>query len=167
MQKKAWKVTLCKQIAMLCIDLMQLRAYLCIHALTIKSIQYIFVVRVANVWYDILLFASFYIAILSLRYILLTSVYYFYVTVLYSLMRWISGEILNSLDTRKPKTPFCQYYRGYQTYPYLSNVLWCLKTIKMLYEVSKGCGYRLLQNYSRCSCYSKWRLEISFLRVFK
>jgi len=87
------------------IDLMQLRTYLCIHALTIsKSIQYIFVARVANVWYNILLFASFCIAILSLRYILLTSVYYFYVTVL---MRWLLGEILNSLHNRKNKTHFC------------------------------------------------------------
>jgi len=98
---------------------MQLRAHLCIHALKIKSIQYIYVARVTNVWYDILLFASFCIAILSLRYILLTSVYSFYVTVLYSLIRWLSGEILNSPDTRKPKTQFCQYYRGYETYPYL------------------------------------------------
>jgi len=64
-------------------------------------------------------------------------------------MRWFSGEILNSPDTRKPKAHFCQYYRSYQTYPYLSSVFMMLKTIKMLYEISKGCGYRLLQNYSR------------------
>jgi len=102
---------------------MQLRAYLCIHALTIKCIQYIFVARVANEWYDILLFASFCTAILSLRYILLTSVYCFDVTALYSLMRWFSGEILNSPDTRKPKTYFCQY----QAYPLLSSVFMMLK----------------------------------------
>jgi len=59
--------------------------------------------------------------------ILLTSVYCFDMTVLYSLMRWFLGEILNSLDTRKPKTHFCQYYKGYQTYPYLSNAFMMLK----------------------------------------
>jgi len=100
-----------------CIDHMQLCAYLCIHVLTIKCIRYIFVARVANVWYDILLFALFCTAILSLQYILLTSVYFLDVTALYNLMQWFSGEILNSSDTRKPKTDFCQYYRGYQNYP--------------------------------------------------
>jgi len=109
---------------------MQLRTYLCIYALTIKCILYIFVVRVANVWYDILLFASFCTAILSLQYILLTSIYCFDVTALYSLMRWFLDEILNSLDTRKPITHFCQYHRGYQTYPYLSNIFIMLQNNK-------------------------------------
>jgi len=91
-------------------DYMQLRAYLWIHALAIKCIQYIFVARTANVWYDILLFASFCTAILSLRYILFTSVYYFDMIVLYGLMRWFSGEIFNSPDTKKPKTSVNIYY---------------------------------------------------------
>ena len=128
--------------------------------LQLSAFSIIFVARVANVWYDILLFASF-CTTLSLRYILLTSVYCFDVTALYSLMQWFSGEILNSPDTIKPKTHFCQYYRGCQTYPCLSSVF------MMLYEVSKSCGYRLLQNYSCCFCHDpKRQLVISFLRVF-
>jgi len=121
-----------------------------------------FVARVANIWYDILLFASFCIAILSLRYILLTR-YCFDVTALYSLMRLFSGEILNSPDTRKPKTHFCQYYRAIKLIHTYQVFSWCLK---MLYKVSKGCGYRILQNYSCCSRHSKRQLVISFLRVF-
>jgi len=52
---------------------MHLCAYLCIHVLTINNIQYIFVARVANLWYNLLLFASFCTGILSLRYILHTK----------------------------------------------------------------------------------------------
>jgi len=65
-------------------------------------------------------------------------------------MRWFSGEILNSPDTRKSKTHFCQYYRGYQTYHTYQAFLWCLKALKMLYKISKSCGYGLLQNYLCC-----------------
>jgi len=102
-----------------------------------------------------LLFASFCTAILSLQYILLTNVYYmnFNVTVLYTLMRWFLDEILNSLDTKKPKihllAHFCQYYfKGYQTYPYLWSILWGLKAIKCYTKLVKAVAI----DYCRIIC---------------
>jgi len=104
----------------------------------------------------------------SLRYILLTRVYYFDVTVLCSLIRWFLGEILNSPDTRKPKTHFCQYYRGYQTYPYLSIVFMMLKKIKKYYtKLVKAVAIDYCRIIHAVLSLRKRHLAISFLRVFQ
>jgi len=49
-------------------------------------------------------------------------------TVLYSLVRWFSGEILNSPDTRKPKTHFCQYYHEFGEYT-IYDIIGAIKLI--------------------------------------
>jgi len=87
---------------------------LCIHAFTIKYIQYIFIVRVGKrmVQYTYCYLLHFALESFPSNILLLTSVYYFDVTALYSLIQWFSGEILNSLcmGTKKPKAHLCQYF---------------------------------------------------------